>query len=138
MAWPTQQASTQHLDQPSDSVLASRQDIKQNLDNVNSIIEQFSITTPSQGDVFVADSAGVFANTPTLTADDMMAWIVIDGGEIYDPFNIISSVDTAGQTISLPHGTYFVQSGDALTISTVDSATPSLDISSDRLIRRAS
>lgn len=52
MAWPSgTKASTANVDSPTDYIKDARADIKQNIDNVNSIIDTFNITTPSNGDV---------------------------------------------------------------------------------------
>ena len=60
MAWPTTKATTTHLDAGTDDPGLARPQIKQNVDNVNSIIDEFgdvSITTPADGEVLTYVSA---------------------------------------------------------------------------------
>lgn len=56
MAWPTVKAGTTNVDAGSDKPALARPDIKQNIDNVNSIIDTFAITSPSNGDILVYNS----------------------------------------------------------------------------------
>ena len=50
--WPSaSKASTNNLDQGSDSPRLARADIKQNVDNVNDIIDMFDISTPSDNQI---------------------------------------------------------------------------------------
>ena len=50
--WPTgTKASTQNLDSGTDSPRLARSDIKQNVDNVNSIIDMFNIDSPTANQV---------------------------------------------------------------------------------------
>lgn len=56
--WPSgTKASTANLDAGTDKPSLARPDIKQNVDNVNSIIDTFNISTHSDGDILVWDSA---------------------------------------------------------------------------------
>ena len=60
MAWPTTRATTTALDQGSDNPNLARPQIKQNVDNVNAIIDEFgdvAITTPADGEVLTYVSA---------------------------------------------------------------------------------
>jgi hypothetical protein len=63
MAWPSgTKAGTTNVDNPTDLVVDARADIKQNIDNVNNIIDTFSITSPNDGDVLQYNStAGTFS-----------------------------------------------------------------------------
>ena len=52
MAWPSgTKASTTNVDAGTDSVSSARADIKQNIDNVNDIIDHINISSPSDGQV---------------------------------------------------------------------------------------
>lgn len=51
MAWPTTQAGTTNVDSGTDKPSLARADIKQNIDNVNSIIDEFNISSPNDGDL---------------------------------------------------------------------------------------
>lgn len=58
MAWPSSnKASTGNVDAGSDSPSSARADIKQNIDNVNSIIDTFNISSPSDGDLLQYSSS---------------------------------------------------------------------------------
>lgn len=64
MTWPTNKASTVHVDSGTDSIRESREDIKQNIENTNDIIDTFDITNPNDDDVLIYDSsAGQFINS---------------------------------------------------------------------------
>tara|TARA_Y100001963_G_C6791855_1_gene455973 strand:- start:5594 stop:6199 length:606 start_codon:yes stop_codon:yes gene_type:complete len=54
--WPTTKASTNNVDSGSDKPRLAREDIKQNIDNVNSIIDIFNIGSVSEGQTLVYDS----------------------------------------------------------------------------------
>jgi len=64
MAWPSgTKASTANVDNPSDLVADARADIKQNIDNVNTIIDEFNISSPSDGQILKYNStAGNWEN----------------------------------------------------------------------------
>ena len=56
--WPnTTKASTANLDSGTDKPRLARPDIKQNVDNVNDIIDFFDGASPTDGDIFVYNSA---------------------------------------------------------------------------------
>lgn len=56
--WPSgTKASTTNLDAGTDQPSLARADIKQNVDNVNSIIDTFNVSTHTDGDILVWDSA---------------------------------------------------------------------------------
>jgi hypothetical protein len=75
MAWPSgTKASTANVDEGSDSISNARPDIKQNIDNVNLIIDEFNIASPSNGDILrYSTSSGkweqVAVNTFASTSD---------------------------------------------------------------------
>jgi hypothetical protein len=57
MAWPSStKAPTTNVDAGSDRPALARADIKQNIDNVNNIIDTFDIASPSNGDILVYNS----------------------------------------------------------------------------------
>lgn len=57
MAWPSgTKASTTNVDAGSDKPRLARPDIKQNIDNVNSIIDTFDIAAPNNGDILTYNS----------------------------------------------------------------------------------
>jgi hypothetical protein len=60
--WPTTKASTDNVDSGSDKPRLAREDIKQNIDNVNSIIDIFNIGSVSEGQTLVYDSGNARFN----------------------------------------------------------------------------
>lgn len=57
MAWPSStKASTTNVDAGSDKPSLARADIKQNIDNVNAIIDTFDIASPNNGDILQYNS----------------------------------------------------------------------------------
>ena len=58
MAWPSgSKAPTTNVDSGTDSITSARADIKQNIDNVNDIIDHLNITSPTDGDVLKYSSS---------------------------------------------------------------------------------
>ena len=78
MAWPTQQASTQHIDQPGDNVRASRQDIKQNVDNLNNILGVLNTDASTTNDVLMGTSSNTFQNQQLFAVQNHQAVIKMD------------------------------------------------------------
>lgn len=56
-SWPTTKGTTTALDQSSDDPNVARPQIKQNIENVNKIIDNFATTTPANGDTWVFNSS---------------------------------------------------------------------------------
>jgi hypothetical protein len=55
--WPSStKASTDNVDSGSDKPRLARADIKQNIDNTNSIIDMFDLASPSDKDILVYNS----------------------------------------------------------------------------------
>ena len=109
MAWPTTPASTANVDNGSDNPGLARADIKQNIDNVNAIIDEFgevAITTPANGEALVYDgsnsrwinsgAAGTRAAYLTFSANTMSI--------SNDEYSIVNSV--SGVDMNLAAGTY--------------------------------
>lgn len=58
MAWPSgSKAGTTHVDNGNDLLRNARADIKQNIDNVNDIIDEFNISSPDDGDLLQYSSS---------------------------------------------------------------------------------
>jgi len=58
MAWPSgTKASTTNVDNGSDLISNARADIKQNIDNVNDIIDHLNISSPNNGDILQYSTA---------------------------------------------------------------------------------
>ncbi len=81
MAWPSgSKAGITHLDQGSDRPSLARADIKQNVDNVNSIIDHLNISSPSNGDLLKYSSStgkweqiATSANQPNIALVQILA-----------------------------------------------------------------
>lgn len=70
MAWPSgTKAGTTNVDAGTDKPSLARADIKQNIDNVNSIIDEFNIASPSDGDILQYNaSPAQWESVPSSTA----------------------------------------------------------------------
>tara|TARA_A100001015_G_C14883043_1_gene669221 strand:+ start:89 stop:718 length:630 start_codon:yes stop_codon:yes gene_type:complete len=55
--WPTNKAGTTHLDSGTDNPGSARADIKQNVDNVNDMIDTIVVDSPSNNQVLAYDSS---------------------------------------------------------------------------------
>jgi|DEB0MinimDraft_3_1074331.scaffolds.fasta_scaffold00167_3 hypothetical protein len=125
MAWPSgTKASTNNVDQGSDKISLARADIKQNIDNVNSIIDEFNIASPSDGDVLqYSSSSGKWEQTASTSVGTAEAiWAIADTysasvtqekytGDIDIHYNrglsFTKTVDGTNTTyITVPAGTY--------------------------------
>jgi hypothetical protein len=112
--WPTgTKASTANLDAGTDSPRLARADIKQNVDNVNAIIDMFNIDSPTNGQILKyntsnarfeldTDATGSAVSATTFVGDDSTGTAVNPG----ETFKI------AGAT-----GITTAVSGDTLTIT---------------------
>lgn len=122
MAWPTTPATTTHLDAGTDDPNLARPQIKQNVENVNAIIDEFgdvAITSPTDGQVLAynlsntrwenADSSGGGAISLALlkcTAVPSASGNFFSFSEDYDPSGIVSL--TSNQYFNLASGSYYV------------------------------
>ena len=127
--WPTgSKASTANLDAGTDSPRLARPDIKQNVDNVNAIVDMFNIDSPTADQILkyntsnarfelAADATGTAVSATTFVGDDSTGTAV-----------------NAGETFKIAGGTNITTavSGDTLTITgpTLTSYLTSSDISS--------
>ena len=122
MAWPSTKASTSNVDAGSDSPSSARADIKQNIDNVNSIIDEFDIASPSNGDILTYNStSGAWEPGAAASGGTSVAIIGITSGEElvsgstyraaltedFDPSGIVSL--NGSYQITLTAGTYAVK-----------------------------
>ena len=75
--WPSgSKASTSNCDAGTDSISSARADIKQNIDNVNDIIDTFNISSPSNGDVLKYNStSGVWEQVASSTLSTPTAYL---------------------------------------------------------------
>ena len=107
--WPSgTKASTTNLDAGTDSPRLARPDIKQNVDNVNAIIDMFNIDSPSANQILKynssnarfelgTDSTGSSAGI-TFAGDDSAGINIADGGQLYiqGGTNITTSTNSDG------------------------------------------
>ena len=119
MAWPTTKAGTTNVDQGTDSISLARPDIKQNIDNVNDIIDEFNISSPSIGDTLVYDGSVWQAKvSPTInvieqnTAYDAPLAGANDEEDYSSTFTLSGNgeLTTTGSSITFPAGTYLIES----------------------------
>jgi len=138
MSWPTgSKATTTHTDSSTDNPQNARAEIKQDIDNVNTIIDTFDLATaPQQGSILAYDSAtGKFSSTGTqdlakayfiyqgfatgfsssVNADGTAYPVDSDGHRnqmmfrhsSYDPYNITTDITASG--LEFGPGTYLIQ-----------------------------
>ena len=110
MAWPSgTKASTANVDEGTDLISNARADIKQNIDNVNDIIDHLNISSPNNGDILQYSSTTgkweqVTASSIAPTAD-YASWSLGTGstlvsGSTYRK-SISSTQDIVGDSIFL-------------------------------------
>ena len=129
--WPSgTKASTSNLDSGTDSPRLARPDIKQNVDNVNAIIDMFNIDSPSANQILKynssnarfelgTDSTGTAAAATTFVGDDSSG-TAVNAGETFKiagGTNITTAVSGDTVTITGPTLTSFItaSSSDTLT-----------------------
>ena len=114
--WPTgTKASTANLDAGTDSPRLARADIKQNVDNVNAIIDMFNIDSPTNGQVLKyntsnarfeldTDATGSAVSATTFVGDDSTGTAVNPGEtfKIAGTQNITTAVSGDTLTITGP------------------------------------
>jgi hypothetical protein len=103
MSWPSgSKAGTSNVDNGNDLLANARADIKQNIDNTNSIIDEFNISSPSDGDLLrYSSSTGKFEQ---VSSDDVagVKIAIVEG-------DIGHTEDSSGDTTY--NGTMSVRSG---------------------------
>lgn len=114
--WPTgTKASTANLDSGTDSPRLARADIKQNVDNVNAIIDMFNIDGPTNGQILKyntsnarfeldTDATGSAVSATTFVGDDSTGTAVNPGEtfKIAGTQNITTAVSGDTMTITGP------------------------------------
>jgi len=122
MAWPSgTKAGTTNVDAGSDKPALARPDIKQNIDNVNSIIDTFDIASPSNGDILVYNSTSGAWEPSASSGGSSVAMIYIGSGEelvsgsiyraevteLFDSQSIVSL--NGSYQFTLDAGTYLIE-----------------------------
>jgi hypothetical protein len=119
--WPSgSKASTTNVDQPNDLIRLARPDIKQNIDNVNDIIDTLNIATPNNNDTLqynsttgVWDSVAGFTKA-TAVIDSFNLSFVSSNTDYSGGFSIVGTQNagittgTSGgkSTLTIPAGTW--------------------------------
>ena len=111
--WPSgTKAGTTHLDSGTDSPRLARPDIKQNVDNVNSVIDMFNIDSPTNGQILKyntsnarfeldTDSTGTAAAATTFVGDDSTG-TAVNAGETFKIAGATGiSTAVSGDTITI-------------------------------------
>ena len=148
MAWPSgTKASTTNVDAGTDSITSARTDIKQNIDNVNDIIDHLNISSPTDGDVLkYSSSSGKWEQVASTSVGSNTKFAVFNrastgtdelvSGTTYraginvhlDPDGIMGGMDSAGgNTFDLSAGSYIIMSLGIL----ADSDTASFKLHND-------
>lgn len=114
--WPSStKASTSNVDSGSDKPRLARADIKQNIDNTNSIIDMFDITTPSDKDTLVYNSTNARFETQAAVFQEAILQVgtavsstdpQIDITSIISDPNGITSLSSGQFTLGV--GTYLI------------------------------
>jgi len=147
MTWPTTKAGTTHVDAGSDSPASARADIKQNIDNVNSIIDEFGASGPFAS--VNSYTAQQYVDLQTLTAGASISWnldsnqvatVTLDqNSTLSNPSNqqaggtyVLIVKQPAGANYTLSFGTdYQFVGGTAPTITATNGAVDILTFISD-------
>jgi len=117
MSIPTVKASTTHVDEGSDKISLARPDIKQNIDNVNEIIDHLNV----QGSFLPCYIT--YGDQVTTTQEETLAPAaespsLITAGNT--GISIVAGDSAGGQSrISMPAGTYLLETNRGLTIGMV-------------------
>lgn len=123
MAWPSgTKAGTTNVDAGSDRPALARADIKQNIDNVNAIIDEFDIASPSNGDILTYNStSGAWEPGAAGAGANAIAVFQVASGEenvsgsiyrnelteIYDPNGIFTL--SGSYQFTLTAGSYWIE-----------------------------
>ena len=106
MAWPSgTKASTANVDAGTDLLSLARPDIKQNIDNVNDIIDEFNIASPSNGDLLqYSSSSGKWEPATASSVGTQVAVFTLEASNLtqgnytnqFDPIQVTETVDSGG------------------------------------------
>lgn len=121
--WPSgSKASTTNVDAGTDQVSQARADIKQNIDNVNDIIDTFNISSPTDGDLLqYSSSSGKWEQVATSSVGAQANIVAFDstvnedsagGGSDYaSTFTVTGggSITTSTNTLTIPAGVFVLQ-----------------------------
>ena len=112
MTWPAStKAGTTNIDAGSDKPALARPDIQQNIDNVNAIIDEFDIASPSNGDILTYNSTSGAWEPGAASTGTNVALITRTS---LSEQNVSSNIYRLGYTESDPNG--FVTAVDSFQI----------------------
>ena len=98
--WPTSKAGTTHLDSGSDNPGSARADIKQNVDNVNDMIDTIVVNSPSANQVLAYDSGDSrFENIAVPAVTSVAGGTGLTGGTITATGTLAVDVGTTANKI---------------------------------------
>ena len=131
MTWPTSsKASTTNVDSGGDTISAARPDIKQNIDNVNAIIDTFDISSPNNNDTLKYNStsgkfetqAGAGAGSTIVIEVDSTVSVASTATAVFNTYGggftilgtnamgVTTSTSAGKSTLVFPAGTYSFES----------------------------
>lgn len=149
MAWPSTKAATTNIDAGSDKPALARADIKQNIDNVNSIIDYYGGVNSGSYDTVGDYNKQQYFGLTTLTAgatinwnlnDNQVATVTLDqNSTLANPTNqqagatyVLIVKQPAGANYTLSFGTdYLFSTGSAPTITATNAAIDIITFISD-------
>jgi|TARA_R110000822_G_scaffold78831_1_gene188796 hypothetical protein len=114
MAWPSgTKAVTTNVDAGADLISLARPDIKQNIDNVNEIIDHLNISSPSNGDLLqYSSSSGKWEQVQATSVGTQVAFFSLEAdnlpqGNFTDKHDLIQVIEKADA------GSFATVSGDS-------------------------
>tara|TARA_B110000285_G_scaffold56800_1_gene64662 strand:+ start:316 stop:963 length:648 start_codon:yes stop_codon:yes gene_type:complete len=119
MAWPSgTKAVTTNVDAGADLISLARPDIKQNIDNVNSIIDHLNISSPSDGDVLkYSSSTGKWEQVGATTLGTQIAVIDVSCPNLNENATVLvgsaAALDIAQLTEAVDTGAIVSLTGDS-------------------------
>jgi hypothetical protein len=130
--WPSTKATTTHLSDGTDDPNQARPQISQNIDNVNSIIDYFTVSTPAEGDILQYDSVDARWENKSIASSGLQKVVYLsllsnsDQGsvnfyrfnELSDPYGIATF--SSGK-LRLETGTYTVEASLMIDAGNYDS-----------------
>jgi len=114
MAWPSgTKASTANVDQGADLISLARPDIKQNIDNVNDIIDHLNISSPTNGDLLQYSSAtGKWEQVTASSVGTQIAFFTLQGSNLKQG-NYTNQLDLIQVTETVDSGNIATVTGDS-------------------------
>lgn len=121
MAWPTTKASNQYTDSGQDRIADARAEINQNITNVNAIIDEFNIASPTDGDLLqYSSSSGKWEQVAGTSIGQSVALIE---WETYPTLEGVTGSITFDETFQQ---TFFTSISDSNSIVTINADSASV------------